>query len=154
MLKQLTALLVLICFVTTGCATRHVSAHSQPAPSSANQSKEVTEVKKKAVNLGVGCKESNDAAKLKRKAAMNITNSSVTVRLHSGEKLKGRILWVTDESLALQWISNGRVESKTVELATVSQIRGSLQIGKKVGTGAFYILFLPFFLIVGPIHIC
>jgi hypothetical protein len=121
MLKRLTALLVLICFVTTGCATRHVSAHSQPAPSSANQSKEVTEIKKKAVNLGVGCK--------------------VSVRLFGGKKLKGQILEITDDYLVLQSVSDGTIRSQRLAFPTIMAIhKQGLSTGTQaligVGVGA------------------
>lgn len=113
MLKQLMALLILLCFTLTGVIANPVPRPKASDAAATAGAKNIAQIRKKALESGVDVK--------------------VRVRLRNGEKLQGRITDITDESLAIQYVSAGKLESQRLSYADIADIHRT----EKLSTGAW-----------------
>ncbi|MFN7947523.1 MAG: hypothetical protein U0Z53_19395 [Blastocatellia bacterium] len=83
-----------------------------------------------------------DAAKeeaLKKRVVEWGTNRNVTVKLKSGEKVKGRIAEISDEHFAVQFVEKGKVTSREVRYSEIKGISekgsaGDIAAGVAIGS--------------------
>ncbi len=83
-----------------------------------------------------------DAAKeeaLKKRVVEWGTSKNVTVKLKSGEKIKGRIAEISDEHFAVQFVAQGKVTSREVRYSDIKGISekgnaGNIAAGVVIGS--------------------
>ncbi len=118
MLRKLTTLFVLLCFTISGTMAGTFPNQTTSGSSSAVKSKDVEELRKKAIRAGI--------------------DSKVIVRLGNGEKLRGRLAEIKDDAITVQYASDTKLESKDLNFSTIADIRRAegMSTAAKVVVGA------------------
>lgn len=85
-------------------------------------------------------KQKAKEAEFKRKVVEWGTNKQVSVKLHSGEKIEGRIAAINDDAFTVQGLNNSTITSKDIRFSEIKKLSQKGNASKAVGYTALGVL--------------
>ncbi len=85
-------------------------------------------------------KQKAKEAEFKRKVVEWGTNKQVSIKLHSGEKVEGRIATINDEAFTVQGLNNSSIISKDIRFSAIKKLSAKGNAGKIAGYTALGVL--------------
>ena len=84
--------------------------------------------------------QSSKAESLRRKVIEGGTNKPLAVKLHSGEKVKGRVAEIKFDTLALQMVEQGKIVTRELRWDDLNQVTLDSKDKKARKIGGFIVL--------------